>query len=70
MKLGMFIFGGVVLMVSGVLQALVRPRKPNETPAEKLVNAATVRAVFFVVMGVLAILVGARVIPLMPMGPR
>ena len=68
MKLGVFIFGGVVLMISGVLQALVRPRKPNETPTERLVNAATVRAVFFVVMGVLAILVGARVVPLMPMG--
>ena len=68
MKLGMFIFGGAILIISGVLQALVRPRKPNESPAERLVNGATVRAVFFVVMGLLAILVGARVIPLLPMG--
>jgi hypothetical protein len=68
MNLFVFVFGGVVLMISGVLQALVRPRKPNETPAQRLVNGATVRAVFFVVMGLLAILVGARVIPLMPMG--
>jgi hypothetical protein len=68
MNLFVFVFGGVVLMISGVLQALVRPRKPNETPAQRLVNGATVRAVFFVVMGLVAILVGARVIPLMPMG--
>jgi hypothetical protein len=68
MKLGVFIFGGAVLMISGVLQALVRPRKPNETTSERLINGATVRAVFFVAMGLLAILVGTRVVPLMPMG--
>jgi uncharacterized membrane protein len=68
MNLFVFVFGGVILMISGVLQALVRPRKPNETPAQRLVNGATIRAVFFVVMGLMAILVGARVIPLMPMG--
>ena len=70
MKLGVFIFGGAVLMISGVLQALVRPRKPNETAAERLINGATVRAVFFCVMGLLAILVGAGVLPLLPMGPK
>jgi hypothetical protein len=67
MKLTIFIFGGAVLMISGVLQAVVRPKKPNETPGERLVNAATVRAFFFCVMGLLAILVGLRVIPLLPM---
>jgi hypothetical protein len=70
MKLGIFIFGGVVLMVSGVLQALVRPRKPNETAGERLINAATLRAGVFLVMGLLAVLVGAGVLPLLPMGRR
>jgi uncharacterized membrane protein len=70
MKLGIFIFGGAVLIASGVLQALVRPRKPNETPSQRLVNSATVRAAFFCVIGLLLILVGAGVVPLLPMGPR
>jgi hypothetical protein len=69
MKLTVFILGGVVLIVSGVLQALVRPRAPNETPLQRVVNAATVRAVFFVTVGLLAILVGTGVLPLLPMAP-
>lgn len=68
MKLTVFIFGGVVLAVAGVLQALVRPRKPKETPLERWVNGATVRAVFFLVVGTLAVLVGLGVIPIVPLG--
>lgn len=68
MNLTMFIFGGAVLMVSGVLQALVRPRRPQETPGQKWINGATMRAAFFCVMGLLAILVGLGVVPLLPMG--
>jgi uncharacterized membrane protein len=67
MKFAVFILGGLVLIVSGILQALVRPRRANESRAERLVNAATVRALFFVIMGILAILVGAGVIPLLPL---
>ena len=68
MNLGIFIFGGAVLVISGILQALVRPRRPSETPAERIINGANLRGVFFVVVGVLTILVGARVVPLFPMG--
>lgn len=68
MKLTVFIFGGVVLAVAGVLQALVRPRKPNETTLERWVNGATVRAVFFLIAGTLAVLVGLGVIPILPLG--
>jgi hypothetical protein len=67
-KLAVFILGGLVLIVSGILQALVRPRQPGETPMQRLVNASTVRAVFFVIMGTLAILVGTGTLPLLPMG--
>ena len=68
MSLRIFILGGIILIVSGILQALVRPRAPRESPAQRLVNAATVRAAFFVLVGLVAILVGLGVIPLMPMG--
>jgi uncharacterized membrane protein len=68
MKLAVFILGGVVLIVSGILQALVRPRQAKETPLSRVVNAATIRAVFFVLMGLLCILVGTGVVPLLPLG--
>jgi uncharacterized membrane protein len=67
MKLGIFIFGGIVLIATGVLQAFLRPRAPKETPLQRVVNGATVRALFFSLMGLLAILVGSGVIPLLPM---
>lgn len=69
MRLGIFIFGGVILVVSGVLQAFVRPRRENETPLQRVINAATVRAAIFTIIGVAAILVGAGVIPVFPMAP-
>jgi uncharacterized membrane protein len=68
MKLAVFILGGVVLIVSGVLQALVRPRQARETAMQRVVNAATVRAVFFVLVGLLCILIGTGTLPLLPMG--
>jgi uncharacterized membrane protein len=67
MRLGIFIFGGIVLIVSGILQVFVRPRPANETPIQRVINGATVRAVFFTLVGVLAILVGTGTIPIVPM---
>lgn len=67
MNLQMFVLGGIILIVSGIAQAFVRPRRAGETTAQKIVNAATVRATVFVVVGTLAILVGAGVLPLLPM---
>ena len=61
--LSFFTMGGVILIVSGGLQVLVRPRKPSETALERLLNAATLRAVLFVTVGVLAVLVGTGVVP-------
>ncbi|HEY0707614.1 MAG TPA: hypothetical protein VGG33_12505 [Polyangia bacterium] len=67
MRLGIFIFGGIVLIASGILQVFVRPRSANETPMQRVINGATVRAVFFTLVGVLAILVGTGTIPIVPM---
>ena len=64
MNLGVFILGGIILIVSGLLQAVVRPRQASEPRPLRFVNGATVRAVMFVSVGVLAVLVGLGVIPL------
>jgi hypothetical protein len=63
-----FVFGGVILLLSGVLQILVRPRQAREIAAQRWVNRATVRMVLFLLVGVLAILVGLGVVPLVKLG--
>jgi hypothetical protein len=68
MSFTFFAIGGAVLIVSGGLQLLVRPRDPGETGLQRLINRATVRAFFFVAVGVLAVLVGLGVIPLGSVG--
>lgn len=62
-----FIISGVVLMVSGVLQALVRPRKSGESPGQRFVNRSTVWAFLCVTVGLLGVLVGTGVVPLVPL---
>ena len=64
MKLGVFILGGIILIASGILQVVVRPRAPDEKAPARFINGATIRAVMFVTVGILAVLVGAGVIPL------
>jgi hypothetical protein len=63
MNLRVFALGGVILIVSGILQVLVRPRAANEGAAGRFLNRAALRAVLFVVVGLLAILVGLGVVP-------
>lgn len=59
-----FVVGGAVLILSGVAQALVRPPKARERGVQRYINGATVRAVVFVIAGVLAIMVGLGAIPI------
>jgi hypothetical protein len=61
---GFFLVSGIVLCVSGILQAFVRPRGAKENALSRIVNGATIRAVVFVMVGVVAILAGAGVVPL------
>lgn len=63
MNVRIFALGGAILVVSGILQVLVRPRAPNEKPADRFMNRSVLRAVLFVVVGLFAILVGMGVIP-------
>jgi uncharacterized membrane protein YccC len=57
-SLRFFVIGGAILILSGFAQALIRPRNPNETPAMRYLSGSVVRAVLFVTVGVLAIMVG------------
>lgn len=60
-----FVICGIILVLSGVAQVFVRPRNPDETTAQKVLNGAVIRAVLFVTCGVLGILLGLGVIPMM-----
>jgi len=59
-----FAICSVILIATGVLQVFVRPRKERETLAERLVNRSTITAMVSVVVGVLGLLLGAGVIPM------
>jgi hypothetical protein len=57
-----FVISSVILILTGVGQVLVRPRKPGETTAEKLVNRATLTAFVSLIIGVAGILLGLGVL--------
>ena len=57
-----FVICSAILILTGVAQFLVRPRKQNETLAEKIINRATITAVLSLAMGVLGLLLGLGVI--------
>ena len=59
-----FVISSVILILTGVGQLLVRPRKENETLAEKLVNRATLTALVSFAIGVAGLLLGLGVLPM------
>ena len=59
-----FVICSAILILTGVAQFLVRPRKPNEALAEKIINRATITAALSLAMGVLGLLLGLGVIPM------
>jgi hypothetical protein len=59
-----FIISSVILILSGVAQVFVRPRKPNETAVEKIVNRATLTAVISLAIGIAGLLLGLGVLPM------
>jgi hypothetical protein len=62
-----FVICSVILILTGVAQVFVRPRKPSETLAERVVNRATITAVITVSIGILGLLLGLGVIPMVRM---
>jgi hypothetical protein len=59
-----FILSSVILILSGVAQVFVRPRKPNESVAEKILNRATITAAISVTIGIAGLLLGLGVLPM------
>ena len=59
-----FVISGIVLVLSGLAQAFVRPRKPGESAAQKILNGANLRSVVFVTCGVLGVLLGLGLLPM------
>lgn len=58
-----FVVGGVILVLTGALQLVVRPRKPNE---HRWLNRGTLWAAFCIAVGIGATLVGSGVVPFRP----
>jgi hypothetical protein len=52
----------VILIIAGVSQVFVRPRRENETLVEKLVNRATITALFSIAFGIAGLLFGLGVL--------
>jgi len=59
-----FVICSVILILTGVTQVFVRPRKERETLAEQLVNRSTITALVSLTIGVLGLLMGLGVIPM------
>jgi hypothetical protein len=59
-----FVICSVILIFTGVMQLLVRPRKDKETLAERLINRATITALVSVTIGVLGLLLGLGLLPM------
>jgi hypothetical protein len=51
----------IILMLAGVAQIFVRPRKENETLLEKIVNRATITALVSIAFAVAGLLFGLGV---------
>ena len=52
----------IILMLAGVAQIFVRPRKENETLLEKIVNRATITALVSIAFAVAGLLYGLGVL--------
>ncbi len=59
-----FVVMGAVLMVTGTLMFVARPRQRPELGLAKFFNRSTVWAGFCVAAGLLAVLVGLGILPL------
>ena len=59
-----FVICSVILILTGVAQYFVRPKKPKETLPEKLVNRATITALLSIAVGVAGLLIGLGIVPM------
>ena len=54
----------IILIIAGVAQLLVRPRGERETPLQKVINRATITALFSLAFGIAGLLYGFGVFKL------
>jgi hypothetical protein len=59
-----FVICSVILILTGVAQYFVRPKKANENVVEKLANRAVITAVLSIAVGVAGLLIGLGIIPM------
>ena len=59
-----FVVSSVILILSGTAQVFVRPRKPKESTAERVVNRATLTAFISITIGLAGLLLGLGVLPM------
>jgi hypothetical protein len=59
-----FVFSGLLLLGIGAVQLLSRRRGGERGAPKRPFDAATMRAVFFLVIGLVVLLLGARVLPM------
>jgi hypothetical protein len=52
----------IILIIAGVAQIFVRPRKDKETPLEKVINRATITALVSFAFGVAGLLYGLGIL--------
>jgi hypothetical protein len=59
-----FVICSVILILTGVAQYFVRPRRDRETVPEKIVNRSTITALLSIAVGVAGLLVGLGIVPM------
>jgi uncharacterized membrane protein YfcA len=59
-----FVICSVILILTGVAQYLVRPRKSKESLPEKVANRATITALLSIAVGIAGLLIGLGVVPM------
>jgi uncharacterized membrane protein YfcA len=59
-----FAICSVILIATGVMQVFFRPRKEKETVAERWLNRSTITAFVSVAFGIVGLLLGAGVLPM------
>jgi hypothetical protein len=59
-----YVIASIILILTGIAQLFVRPRAPNETLLQKVINRSVLTAILSLAFGCLGLLFGLGVIAL------
>jgi hypothetical protein len=59
-----FVICSVILILTGVAQYFVRPRRDKESLPAKIANGATITALLSIAVGVAGLLIGLGIVPM------